>query len=86
MAGSIPERPTRRTTLRLVSCLLTLCLLAPAAFDVVFLLLFFDMARSPLAELRLAGPSGQPAPKTTEAPVRGFGTQRSSFTGTVTVR
>ncbi|MFL6254354.1 MAG: secretin N-terminal domain-containing protein [Pyrinomonadaceae bacterium] len=32
MAGSITERPTRRTTLRLVSSLLTLCLLAPAAF------------------------------------------------------
>ncbi len=31
MAGSIPERPTRRTTLRLVSALLTLCLLAPTA-------------------------------------------------------
>ena len=31
MAGSITERPTRRTTLRLVSSLLTLCLLAPAA-------------------------------------------------------
>ncbi|HEX8189216.1 MAG TPA: secretin N-terminal domain-containing protein, partial [Pyrinomonadaceae bacterium] len=31
MAGSITERPTRRTTLRLASSLLTLCLLAPAA-------------------------------------------------------
>ncbi len=31
MAGSISERPTRRTTLRLVSALLTLCLLAPSA-------------------------------------------------------
>ncbi|MET0624021.1 MAG: secretin N-terminal domain-containing protein [Pyrinomonadaceae bacterium] len=31
MAGSIPERPTRRTTLRLVSALLALCLLAPSA-------------------------------------------------------
>ncbi|HEX8353333.1 MAG TPA: secretin N-terminal domain-containing protein [Pyrinomonadaceae bacterium] len=31
MAGSISERPTRRTTLRLVSALLTLCLLAPNA-------------------------------------------------------
>ncbi|HWS85445.1 MAG TPA: secretin N-terminal domain-containing protein [Pyrinomonadaceae bacterium] len=32
MAGSITERPTRRATLRLVSSLLTLCLLAPSAF------------------------------------------------------
>ncbi len=31
MAGSITERPTRRTILRLASSLLTLCLLAPAA-------------------------------------------------------
>ncbi len=31
MAGSITERPTRRTTLRLASSLLTLCLLAPTA-------------------------------------------------------
>ncbi|HEX8290262.1 MAG TPA: secretin N-terminal domain-containing protein [Pyrinomonadaceae bacterium] len=31
MAGSITERPTRRTSLRLVSSLLTLCLLAPTA-------------------------------------------------------
>ena len=31
MAGSIPERPTRRTTLRLSSTLLALCLLAPNA-------------------------------------------------------
>jgi general secretion pathway protein D len=31
LAGSISERPTRRTTLRLVSALLTLCLLAPSA-------------------------------------------------------
>jgi general secretion pathway protein D len=31
LAGSIPERPTRRTTLRLVNALLTLCLLAPNA-------------------------------------------------------
>jgi general secretion pathway protein D len=31
LAGSITERPTRRTTLRFVSCLLALCLLAPAA-------------------------------------------------------
>jgi general secretion pathway protein D len=31
LAGSIPERPTRRTTLRLVSALLALCLLAPNA-------------------------------------------------------
>jgi general secretion pathway protein D len=31
LAGSIPERPTRRTTLRLVSALLALCLLAPSA-------------------------------------------------------
>ena len=32
MAGSITERPTRRTTLRLISTLLTLCLLAPGVF------------------------------------------------------
>jgi general secretion pathway protein D len=32
LAGSITERPTRRTTLRLISSLLTLCLLAPAAY------------------------------------------------------
>lgn len=31
MAGSITERPTRRASLRLVSAILTLCLLAPAA-------------------------------------------------------
>jgi general secretion pathway protein D len=31
LAGSITERPTRRTTLRLVSSLLALCLLAPTA-------------------------------------------------------
>src|SRR5688500_12034337 len=31
LAGSIPERPTRRTTLRFVSALLALCLLAPSA-------------------------------------------------------
>ncbi|HEY0172741.1 MAG TPA: secretin N-terminal domain-containing protein [Pyrinomonadaceae bacterium] len=31
MAGSISERPTRRTTLRLISALLALCLLAPSA-------------------------------------------------------
>jgi general secretion pathway protein D len=31
LAGSISERPKRRTTLRLVSSLLTLCLLAPTA-------------------------------------------------------
>jgi general secretion pathway protein D len=31
LAGSISERPTRRTTLRLVSALLALCLLAPSA-------------------------------------------------------
>ena len=30
MAGRIPERPTRRTTLRFVSALLALCLLAPS--------------------------------------------------------
>jgi general secretion pathway protein D len=32
LAGSITERPTRRTTLRLISSLLALCLLAPSAF------------------------------------------------------
>jgi general secretion pathway protein D len=31
LAGSIPERPTRRTTLRLVNALLALCMLAPNA-------------------------------------------------------
>jgi hypothetical protein len=44
-------------------------------FVVLFLLLFFffDMACSPLAVLRLAGPSGRSAPLTTGAPVRGSG-------------